>query len=114
MFLMNNTTNLVQMSMKGLTATPGAGGTGKAAVVSLDPTGSITTASPYVQNCSSVNAGATATSTTANSTDGSFNITMTISGSDGSSQPFALAVVNSGTGSLDTSGYSGTFSASAL
>ena len=39
---------------------------------------------------------------------------MTISGSDGSSQPFALAVVNSGTGSLDTSGYSGTFSASAF
>ena len=61
-----------------------------------------------------VSAGATATSTRTNSTDGSFNITMTISGSDGSSQPFALAVVNSGTGSLDTSGYSGTFSASAL
>ena len=61
-----------------------------------------------------VSAGATATSTSTNSTDGSFNITMTISGSDGSSQPFALAVVNNGTGSLDTSGYSGTFSASAL
>ncbi len=59
MFLMNNQTNLVQMSMKGLTGTPTAGGTGKAAVVSLDPNGSITTASPYVQNCSSVNTGAT-------------------------------------------------------
>jgi len=59
MFLMNNTTNLVQMSMKGLTGTPGAGGTGKAAVVSLDPSGSITTTSPYVQNCSSVSANAT-------------------------------------------------------
>jgi hypothetical protein len=59
MFLMNNTTNLVQMSFKGLTGTPGAGGTSKAAVVSLDPSGSITTASPYVQNCSSVNANAT-------------------------------------------------------
>ncbi len=59
MFLCNNQTNLVQMSMKGLTGTPAAGGTGKAAVVSLDPSGSITTASPYVQNCSSVNAGAT-------------------------------------------------------
>ena len=58
MFLMNNTTNLVQMTMKGLTGTPGAGGTSKA-VTSLDPTGSITTASPYVQNCSSVNANAT-------------------------------------------------------
>ena len=61
-----------------------------------------------------VNAGQTASSTLTNSTDGSFNITMTISGNDGSSQPYALAVVNSGTGSLDTSGYSGTFSASAL
>ena len=59
MFLLNNSTNLVQMTMKGLTGTPGAGGTGKAAVTSLDPSGSITTASPYVQNCSSVNAGAT-------------------------------------------------------
>ena len=59
MFLLNNQTNLVQMSMKGLTGTPGAGTTGKAAVVSLDPSGSITTASPYIQNCSSVNANAT-------------------------------------------------------
>ena len=59
MFLMNNSTNLVQMTMKGLTGTPGAGGTSKAAVVSLDPSGSITTASPYIQNCSSVNSGAT-------------------------------------------------------
>ena len=30
MFLLNNSTNLVQMTMKGLTGTPGAGGTGKA------------------------------------------------------------------------------------
>ena len=45
MFLCNNSTNIVQMSMKGLTGTPGAGGTSKAAVVSLDPSGSITTAS---------------------------------------------------------------------
>jgi hypothetical protein len=59
MFLCNNQTNLVQMSMKGLTGTPGAGATGKAAVVSLDPSGSITTASPYIQNCTSVNANAT-------------------------------------------------------
>ena len=59
MFLLNNTTNLVQMSMKGLTGTPGAGATGKAAVTSLDPEGSITTSSPYVQNCSSINSGAT-------------------------------------------------------
>ena len=59
MFLCNNQTNIVQMTMKGLTGTPTGGATGKAAVVSLDPSGSITTASPYIQNCSSVNAGAT-------------------------------------------------------
>jgi len=59
MFLLNNTTNLVQMSMKGLTGTPTAGGTSKAAVTSLDPEGSIITSSPYIQNCSSVNANAT-------------------------------------------------------
>jgi len=59
MFLLNDTTNLVQMSMKGLTGTPNSGGTSKAAVTSLDPTGSITSTSPYVQNCSSINAGAT-------------------------------------------------------
>ena len=45
--------------MKGLTGTPTAGGTGKAAVVSLDPESPITTASPYIQDCSSVNANAT-------------------------------------------------------
>ena len=56
-----------------------------------------------------VNAGATATSTATNSTDGTFNITMTISGNDGSSHPYALAVVNSGTGTVDltTQGYTG-------
>jgi len=59
MFLLNNQTNLVQMTMKGLTGTPGGGGTSVAAVTSLDPAGSISTASPYVQNCSSINAGAT-------------------------------------------------------
>src|SRR6056300_926788 len=59
LWLLNNTTNLVQMSMKGLTGTPGAGGTSVAAVTSLDPEGSITTSSPYIQNCSSVNANAT-------------------------------------------------------
>jgi len=59
MFLMNNSTNLVQATFKGLTGTPGAGGTSKAAVVSLDPSGTVSTASPYIQNCSSVNANAT-------------------------------------------------------
>ncbi len=61
-----------------------------------------------------VSAGATNTVTTTNSTDGSFNITMTISGSNGSSQPFALANVNSGSGSINTDAYSGTLSARAF
>lgn len=62
-----------------------------------------------------VNSGATAVKALY-STDGSFDITMTISGSDGNSQPYALADVNNGTGSLDTStqGYTGTFSAKAF
>ena len=59
MFLVNNQTNIVQMSMKGLTGTPGAGGTSKAAVVSLDPSGTISSVSPYIQNCTSSNTGAT-------------------------------------------------------
>ena len=59
MFLTNNLTNIVSMSMKGLTGTPGAGGTSKAAVVSLDPSGTISTTSPYIQNCTSSNANAT-------------------------------------------------------
>ena len=61
MFLVNNQTNIVQMTMKGITGTPVGGGTTtkNAAVVSLDPSGSITTASPYIQNCSSINANAT-------------------------------------------------------
>ena len=49
-----------------------------------------------------VSSGATATSTGTNSTDGSLNVTMTISGSDGNSQPLSLADVNNGTGSLYT------------
>jgi len=59
MFLVNNATNITQLSMKGLTGTPGAGGTSKAAVVSLDPSGTISTTSPYIQNCTSANANAT-------------------------------------------------------
>ena len=59
MWLLNNLTNMVSMTFKGLTGTPGAGATSKAAVCSLDPSGSITTTSPYVQNCTSSNAGAT-------------------------------------------------------
>tara|TARA_R100001510_G_scaffold53267_1_gene54713 strand:- start:608 stop:1696 length:1089 start_codon:yes stop_codon:yes gene_type:complete len=69
-------------------------------------------ADPY--NNVTVAAGASNTITTTNSTDGSFNITVTITGNDGSSQPYALAVVNSGTGSIDTSAYSGTLSTRAF
>jgi len=61
-----------------------------------------------------VSAGATNTITTTNSTDGSFNITITISGNNGSSQPFALVPPNDGTGSINTDAYTGTLSASAL
>jgi len=61
-----------------------------------------------------VSAGATATATLTNSTDGSFNITATISGNNGSSQPFALVPPNDGTGSINTDAYTGTLSASAL
>jgi hypothetical protein len=62
-----------------------------------------------------VNAGATTQKILYN-TDGSFNITMTISGNNDSGLPLALADVNNGTGSLDTStqGYTGTFSAKAF
>ena len=49
-----------------------------------------------------------------NSTDGSFSLTGTISGSNGSGQPFALKPVNDGSGSLNSTAYSGTLSASAL
>ena len=48
--------------------------------------------------------------TVANSTDGTYNITMTISGNDGNSHPYALAKFNNGTGTVDltTQGYTGT------
>ena len=59
MLLLNNSTNVTSFTFKGMTGTPGAGGIQAAAVTSLDPSGSITTASPYIQNCTSSNAGAT-------------------------------------------------------
>jgi len=67
-----------------------------------------------VLNGDTVTAGGTGTANKSNTTDGSFNVTMTISGTNGSSQPYALAVVNSGTGSINTDAYTGTLSASAL
>jgi len=60
-----------------------------------------------------VSAGATNTQTRT-TTDGSFSLTGTISGSDGSSQPFALVPPNNGTGNINTDAYTGTLSASAL
>jgi hypothetical protein len=59
MWLVNNQTNIVQMSMRQLTGTPTAGGTSKAAVISLDPDNNISTTSPYIQNCTSFNTNAT-------------------------------------------------------
>ena len=59
MFLVGNQTNITLMTMKGLEGTPVAGGTGKAAVVSLDPEAPITTASPYMQDMTSISANAT-------------------------------------------------------
>jgi hypothetical protein len=61
----------------------------------------------------SVSAGATQTANR-DSTDGSFDIVGTISGNDGSSQPYALVPVNNGTGSIVTTNHTGTLSASAL
>ena len=72
------------------------------------------TLSGDVLNGDTASAGGTASANKSNTTDGSFNVTMTISGNNGSGQPFALAVVNSGTGSINTDAYTGTLSASAL
>jgi len=60
-----------------------------------------------------VSAGATATFTRT-STDGSFNITGTVSGNNSDSQPFVLIPVNNGSGNISTTAYTGTLSASAL
>ena len=60
-----------------------------------------------------VASGATATSTR-NSTDGSFNVIGTITGSNGSGQPYALSYVNDGTGQLDITDYTGVNSVSAF
>jgi len=60
-----------------------------------------------------VAAGATS-APTRESDDGSFDITGTISGNNGDSEPYALASVNNGTGDIITTAYTGTLSASAL
>ena len=58
MFLTNDSNNITLMTMKGMTGTAVHNGAG-AVIVSLDPEGSILTASPYVQDCSSINNNAT-------------------------------------------------------
>jgi hypothetical protein len=60
-----------------------------------------------------VSAGATNTQTRT-TTDGSFSLTGTISGNDGSSRPFALKDMNDGTGSVNEDAYTGTKSVSAF
>jgi len=60
-----------------------------------------------------VTAGATNTQTRT-TTDGSFSLTGTISGNDGSSRPFALKDINDGTGSVNEDAYTGTKSVSAF
>jgi len=60
-----------------------------------------------------VSAGATNT-VNRDSTDGSFSVTGTISGSDGSSRPFALKEMNDGTGTVNEDAYTGTKSVSAF
>lgn len=59
-----------------------------------------------------VSAGATSV-VTRDSTDGSFSLSGSISGSDGDN-PYALKPFNDGTGSVNTDAYTGTLSASAL
>ena len=60
-----------------------------------------------------VSAGATNTQTRS-TTDGSFSLTGTISGSDGSSRPYALKEINDGTGTVNEDAYTGTKSVSAF
>jgi len=60
-----------------------------------------------------VSAGATNT-VDRDSTDGSFSLTGTISGSDGSSRPYALKEMNDGTGTVNEDAYTGTKSVSAF
>lgn len=60
-----------------------------------------------------VSAGSTAVANR-DSTDGSFDITGTVSGSDGSSRPYSTVEINDGTGSVNEDAYTGTKSVSAF
>jgi hypothetical protein len=55
MWLLNNNTNLTLFTFKGLTGLPvHTGGTLGAIVTSLDPASTITSVSPYIQDCTSI------------------------------------------------------------
>jgi len=58
MWLTNDTTNITLFTFKGMTGTATHTGEG-AVLVSLDPQGNIANASPYIQDCTSVNNNAT-------------------------------------------------------
>jgi len=72
------------------------------------------TLSGDVLNGDTASAGGTATEDKSNTTDGSFNVTMAISGTNGSGQPYALVNVNNGTGTLNIDNYTGTLSTRAF
>ena len=67
-----------------------------------------------VLNNDTATAGGTANANKSNTTDGSFSIAITISGSNGSGQPFAFQSVNNGSGALLTTDYTGTLSVRAF
>jgi hypothetical protein len=58
MWLLNDTNNITLMTFRGMSGTAVHTGLGSV-ICSLDPSGSISTASPYVQDCTSVNTNAT-------------------------------------------------------
>jgi hypothetical protein len=72
------------------------------------------TLSGDVLNGDTASAGGTATANKSNTTDGSFDVTMAISGTNGSGQPYALVNVNNGTGTFNTDNYTGTLSTRAF
>ena len=67
-----------------------------------------------VLNNDTATAGGTANANKSNTTDGSFSIAITISGNNGSGQPFAFQKVNDGSGALLTTDYTGTLSVRAF
>ena len=72
------------------------------------------TLSGDVLNGDTATAGGTANANKSNTTNGSFSITINISGSNDSGQPFAFKSVNDGSGGVLTTDYTGTLSARAF